>query len=84
MSAFVRLFGDEVKKKDVKTMAVICGKSIPEAEGMTITGYIEKAGFTKGRIAVEYNGEILPKEDYEKTVIASSDNIEIVEFMGGG
>ena len=65
-------------------MAVICGKSIPEADGMKLSEYIEKAGFTKGRIAVEYNGEILPKEDYEKTVIASSDNIEIVEFMGGG
>ena len=65
-------------------MAVICGKNAPEADGMKISEYIGKAGYTKGRIAVEYNGEILPKENYDKTVIASSDNIEIVEFMGGG
>lgn len=65
-------------------MAVICGKSTPEAIGKTISAYILSAGYNAGRIAVEYNGEILPKADYDKTVIASSDDIEIVEFMGGG
>ncbi|MCI7767778.1 MAG: sulfur carrier protein ThiS [Oscillospiraceae bacterium] len=65
-------------------MALICGKNESEADGMKLAEYIEKAGFQKGRIAVEINGAILPKEEYEKTVIASSDEIEIVEFMGGG
>lgn len=65
-------------------MAVICGKSNPEADGKTLSEYIASAGYNAGRIAVEYNGEILPKADYDKTVIASSDDIEIVEFMGGG
>lgn len=65
-------------------MAIICGKSTPEADGKNLSEYILSAGYTAGRIAVEYNGEILPKADYDKTVIASSDNIEIVEFMGGG
>lgn len=65
-------------------MAVISGKSVPEADGMKLSDYIAKAGYKAGRIAVEYNGAILPKQDYEKTVIASSDDIEIVEFMGGG
>ena len=65
-------------------MAVICGKAVPEAIGKTLSEYILSAGYTAGRIAVEYNGEILPKADYDKTVIASSDDIEIVEFMGGG
>lgn len=65
-------------------MAHICGKNETEADGMKLSEYIEKAGYQKGRIAVEYNGEILPKDEYEKTVIASSDDIEIVEFMGGG
>lgn len=65
-------------------MAVICGKTTPEADGKTLSEYILSAGYNAGRIAVEYNGEILPKSDYDKTVIASSDDIEIVEFMGGG
>ncbi|MGN0638636.1 MAG: sulfur carrier protein ThiS [Huintestinicola sp.] len=65
-------------------MAVICGKSVPEADGKTLSEYILSAGYHAGRIAVEYNGEILPKADHDKTVIASSDDIEIVEFMGGG
>lgn len=65
-------------------MAVICGKSVPEADGKKLSDYIIYAGYLGGRIAVEYNGKILPKADYDKVIIASSDNIEIVEFMGGG
>lgn len=65
-------------------MAVICGKSVPEADGKSLSEYILQTGYNAGRIAVEYNGEILPRSEYDKTVIASSDDIEIVEFMGGG
>lgn len=65
-------------------MAKINGNIIPEADGMTVADYITSAGYTSGRIAVEYNEAILPKEDYEKTVLSSADNVEIVEFMGGG
>ncbi|MCI5751193.1 MAG: sulfur carrier protein ThiS [Oscillospiraceae bacterium] len=65
-------------------MAKINGKTVPEADGMSVSGYIASAGYVSGRIAVEYNEAILPREDYDKTIIASSDNVEIVEFMGGG
>ena len=33
---------------------------------------------------VELNGEILPKAQYDSTIIADSDKIEIVSFVGGG
>lgn len=65
-------------------MAKINGNIITEADGMTVADYITSAGYVSGRIAVEYNEAILPKEDYEKTVLSSADNVEIVEFMGGG
>ena len=65
-------------------MAKINGKLITEADGMTVSDYIASAGYVSGRIAVEYNEIILPKEDYDKTILSSADNVEIVEFMGGG
>lgn len=65
-------------------MAKINGKIISEADGMSVSAYITSAGYTSGRIAVEYNEAILPKEDYDKTILSSADNVEIVEFMGGG
>lgn len=65
-------------------MAKINGKIISEADGMSVSAYITSAGYVSGRIAVEYNEAILPKEDYDKTILSSADNVEIVEFMGGG
>lgn len=65
-------------------MAVINGKSCPEAVGTNAAAYIESAGYDPARIAVEYNGEILPRSMYEDTVIAEGDIIEIVAFVGGG
>ena len=65
-------------------MAKINGKIISEADDMSVADSLTSAGYVSGRIAVEYNEAILPREDYDKTIIASSDNVEIVEFMGGG
>lgn len=65
-------------------MAVINGKSCPEATGMTVSDYLEHAGYAAARVAVEYNGAILPKSMYGETVIAEDDIIEIVAFVGGG
>ncbi|MCI8483679.1 MAG: sulfur carrier protein ThiS [Lachnospiraceae bacterium] len=41
-------------------------------------------GFQTERIAVELNGEILPKSLYDATVLKESDKIEVVSFVGGG
>ena len=36
------------------------------------------------RIAVELNREVVPKADYEKIVIKAGDELEIINFVGGG
>ena len=36
------------------------------------------------RIAVERNGEIVPKARYEETIFQDGDHIEVVSFVGGG
>ena len=36
------------------------------------------------RVAVEKNGEIVPKAEYSDTVLKNGDSIEIVSFVGGG
>lgn len=68
----------------MKEVAKINGEILSDADGMTLSEYMAKAGFRPDRVAIEYNGEILPKASYDTTVIASSDSVEIVEFMGGG
>ena len=45
---------------------------------------LENSRFRRDRIAVEINGEIIKKSDYDKTVLNDGDKIEVVSFVGGG
>ena len=41
-------------------------------------------GYNPKRVAVECNGDILPKSEYTVYVPKNEDVIEIVTFVGGG
>ncbi len=41
-------------------------------------------GVSMPRVAVEYNREILPKGEYEATILREGDELEVVTFVGGG
>ena len=36
------------------------------------------------QIAVEVNGRLIPREDYEKALLAKGDSVEVVTLAGGG
>ena len=55
-----------------------------EEEGKTLTEYLESEGYQIQRVAVEKNGEIVPKAEYSSTVLENGDSIEVVSFVGGG
>jgi len=61
----------------------INGKSLKLA-GKTLAEYLAEAKYDPKRIAVELNGEIVPKAMYETTVLHDGDCVEIVSFVGGG
>lgn len=54
------------------------------AEGKSLAAYLDENDFPRTRIAVERNGEIVPKARYAETILADGDKIEIVSFVGGG
>lgn len=64
-------------------MVKINGKYF-DVNGKTLTEYLSETDYDVRRIAVECNGEIVPKTQYEKTVLADGDEIEVVSFVGGG
>ncbi|BBB32819.1 sulfur carrier protein [Thermotomaculum hydrothermale] len=35
-------------------------------------------------VAVELNGKVIYKEDFDKTLIKEGDKVEVVSFVGGG
>lgn len=51
---------------------------------LTLAELIDQLGYTGKRIAVERNGEIVPKSEYGDTQLASGDRLEIVVAVGGG
>ncbi len=55
-----------------------------DAKGMTVSGYLEAAGYDIKRIVVEKNEEIVPKSEYGRTVLQDGDTVEIISFVGGG
>ena len=60
------------------------GKSLALAETVTLTNFLVKTGYEIPQIAVEMNGKIIPKKEYEKVALHDDDTLEIIAFMGGG
>lgn len=52
--------------------------------GKTVAEYLDTTNYDPKRIAVERNGEIVPKSMYRETVLADADVLEVVSFVGGG
>lgn len=52
--------------------------------GTSVRALLEHLGLNPGRVAIEYNLEILPKTKLDATQVASGDRLEIVQFVGGG
>ena len=55
-----------------------------DAVGQTVAAYLASAGYDPLRVAVERNGDIVPKARYGETVLADGDSVEVVSFVGGG
>ena len=64
-------------------MVKINGKEF-DITGRTVAEYLEESGYDIKRVAVELNGDILPKAQYDSTVLYDGDSVEVVSFVGGG
>ena len=53
-------------------------------EGKTLAEYLAQTEYDRNRIAVERNGQIVSKVDYDTTVLQDGDCLEVVSFVGGG
>lgn len=65
-------------------MMHVNGKEFSLNTPQTLLEFLQKQGYQIQRIAVERNGEIVPKADYATIQLSDSDVIEVVAFMGGG
>ena len=45
---------------------------------------IAELGLKGDRVAVEHNGSIVPRGEWDTTYVVEGDRLEIVHFVGGG
>ena len=64
-------------------MVRINGENL-DVVGKSVAEYLNSAGYDQMRVAVELNGDIVPKVQYCDTIFKDGDNVEVVSFVGGG
>lgn len=60
------------------------GKARPLPARASVLALIQELGLEGKRIAVEVNGEVVPRSRYEAAALKEGDRIEIVGAVGGG
>ncbi|HLS55982.1 MAG: sulfur carrier protein ThiS [Burkholderiaceae bacterium] len=63
---------------------VVNGASRPMPSPATVAGLLGELGLAGRRIAVERNGEIVPRSRHVSEALAPGDRLEIVVAVGGG
>ncbi len=62
---------------------IINGES-REVPAGTVSDLLQSLSIDPARVAVELNRDILPKAQYSTTPLQDDDQLEIVQFVGGG
>lgn len=76
-----------MKQTETRTSAItieLNGEPHQVAARTTVSALLQQLELTKGRLAVEYNLEILPRSEYGRTQLQARDRVEIVQAIGGG
>jgi sulfur carrier protein len=60
------------------------GDPYPIDGQLQLLALLDRLKMRQGRVAVEINREIVPKANYAQTVIKPGDNVEVINFVGGG
>jgi len=60
------------------------GKIISITKSQTLIDFLKDNNYEITKVAVELNGNIIPKSKFKDMTIQNCDSLEIVTFVGGG
>jgi sulfur carrier protein len=60
------------------------GKKVVIKANYSLFDLLKKYKLSNKKVAIEYNGKIVPKINYKKKFLKNNDRIEVVTFIGGG
>ena len=76
-------FGTRIHYQQRRRSMVKVNGELLDLAGKTISEYLTTTEYDPKRIAVERNGEIVFKSQYDDVVLQDEDSIEVVSFVGG-
>ncbi|HEV2297222.1 MAG TPA: sulfur carrier protein ThiS [Candidatus Acidoferrales bacterium] len=53
-------------------------------DGLNVAGLLGHLGIPAERVAIERNLDVLPRDRWSETQVATNDSFEIVHLVGGG
>ena len=62
----------------------INGEAQSAQPGLTVAALLAHLKLNPDRLAIERNLEILPRAQWDQTIVAEGDRFEIVHLVGGG
>ena len=60
------------------------GKAFEAPEGASVADVVLRLKADPAKVVVERNREIVPKDAFGQTAVADGDEIEVIQFVGGG
>lgn len=60
------------------------GNEISNENIHTISELLQNFSLNENRVAIEINGKIIVKEEFNKVNLNENDTIEVISFVGGG
>lgn len=63
---------------------VVNGRQYTLESPTTVREFLTSQGFDSTKVAVERNGEIIPKATFSEALLYDEDTVEVVRFVGGG
>ena len=63
---------------------IINGQTQHFESTLNVTQLLERMALNNKRIAIEYNGQIVPRSKFKEQALVDGDQLEIVVAVGGG
>lgn len=63
---------------------LVNGENVKIKNEMTVKEFLSSQGYDFTKVAVERNGDIIPRATFNEVFLYDEDTIEIVRFVGGG
>ncbi|WP_146456613.1 sulfur carrier protein ThiS [Rubripirellula tenax] len=60
------------------------GRAVEIESAMSVKQLLDTVEVPPNYLAVEVNGDVVPREDYAATLVGPGDDVEVVTLVGGG